>query len=112
MPAKGVTAKTAAANPIEDRYHLQRKIGEGYTSVVYLADQPAVDQRRAVKILKPERAHDPEIVDELFKEVARQAVLTHRNIVKIVDFGNYRGRPAIVQNMSREVISAGGSKIE
>ncbi len=81
-----------------DKYEITKKISdEGYTSIVYKAKQVGIDQDRVVKILRPEHKTKTNIVDQLTKEVTRQARLTHRNIVKIIDYGHYNKLPVVVQ---------------
>lgn len=82
---------------LDGRYVIKSRIGSGYSSEVYLAEQPDLQQDRAIKIMHKKHLNEQDVVDQLLKEAIRQSGLTHRNIVKIIDVGKICGCPAIVQ---------------
>jgi serine/threonine-protein kinase len=64
-------------------YHLLRKIGGGAMAEVYLAEQRSLGRRVAVKILKPELAHDETYLKRFVREAKAIAALSHPNLVQI-----------------------------
>lgn len=68
-------------------YILERKIGRGGTSEVWLARHASLHQRRvAVKILM---THDDESLERFRREANIASQLHHSNIVQIYDHGSY-----------------------
>jgi eukaryotic-like serine/threonine-protein kinase len=84
---------------IAERYLLERELGRGGTSVVYLAhDRVLPNKRCVVKILKEDSAH-PELFQRKFEEeISAQVLLEgHEGIVAVSDRGRLPdGRPYFV----------------
>src|SRR5438105_504964 len=66
-------------------------LGRGGMGVVYKARQPRLNRLVALKILAPEREHDPAFAGRFEKEAQALARLSHPNIVTIHDFGQAGG---------------------
>jgi serine/threonine protein kinase len=81
------------------RYHLLEKLGEGGMAVVYKAYDTRLEVNVAVKVIQtgnlPQNA-----VERALKRFEREAKpltqLTHPNIVKVTDYGEYEGQPYLV----------------
>ena len=72
---------------LNDRYRLDRKLGEGGMAIVHQATDLMLDRTIAVKILRKDFSAS-KAFQERFKEEARAAAnLTHPNIVTVHDFG-------------------------
>jgi len=73
------------------KYRIQRRIGEGNMSIVYLARDPFIDREVAIKVAHPARvaaAKEPEVMRRLFFNEAQTAgMLRHPNITAIFDAG-------------------------
>ncbi len=81
---------------LNDRYRLDRKLGEGGMAIVYQATDLMLDRTIAVKILRKDFSSS-QAFQERFKEEARAAAnLTHPNIVTVHDFGFDQDRLFIV----------------
>ncbi len=82
-----------------DRYHILEKIGEGGMAVVYKAYDTRLEREVAIKIIRKE-AFPPESINRIFKRFEREAKalarLSHSNIVKVHDYGEYEGSPYLV----------------
>jgi serine/threonine protein kinase len=65
---------------------LQGKIGSGSTGTVYLAVEPDLERKVAIKQLAPELASDPEFLRRFRDEARTMARLNHPNCVKVFDF--------------------------
>jgi serine/threonine-protein kinase len=78
------------------KYVLDDVLGIGGMGIVHVAVQRPLDRTVAVKVPRPELAHD-EVVHYLFRNEARAGSrISHRNIVNVLDFGNELGVPYLV----------------
>jgi serine/threonine-protein kinase len=78
------------------RYVLDDVLGIGGMGIVYLALQCSLERTVAVKVPRPEFAHD-RLVRSLFRrEAITGSRITHRNIVGVIDFGYETGVPYLV----------------
>ena len=80
-----------------DRYRIARTLGEGGMGKVYLAVQPAIGSRVAIKLLSEPCARMPELVERFFDEARAVNLIRHENIVAVLDMARLPdGRPFIV----------------
>ncbi len=80
-----------------DRYRIARTLGEGGMGKVYLAVQPAIGSRVAIKLLSDQCAKMPELVDRFFAEARAVNLIRHEHIVGVLDMSRLPdGRPFIV----------------
>ncbi|MFZ5903225.1 MAG: serine/threonine protein kinase [Chloroflexota bacterium] len=81
------------------RYHILEQLGEGGMAIVYKAYDTRLESEVAVKVIRTERLA-PEILQRAMKRFEREAKslaqLTHPNLVKVLDYGEYEGRPYLV----------------
>lgn len=66
------------------RYILERKLGEGGMGVVYLALDPALNRRVALKILSD---RSPEAIQRFMREAESTAKLKHPHIIQVYEVG-------------------------
>ena len=64
-------------------YRLERKLGEGGMGAVYLARNPDLPRRDAIKVLSAQLSRDPEFRARFIREADVAARLTHPNIVAV-----------------------------
>jgi len=67
-------------------------LGRGGMGAVYKTRQPRLDRFVALKILAPEKQHDPQFAERFEREARALARLNHPNIVTVFDFGEVAGR--------------------
>jgi len=79
-----------------DRYELEELVGSGGMSSVYRAHDRLLDRTVALKVLHEHHLHDPEYVERFRREARSAAVLSHPNIVTVIDRGEHDGRQFIV----------------
>ena len=76
---------------IDGRYRLLQRIGSGGMADVWLADDPHLQRRVALKILHRRFAQDREFVERFRREAEAAASLSHPNIVAVFDRGDVEG---------------------
>jgi serine/threonine protein kinase len=81
---------------LEGKYALSQVIGEGGMGVVYLAKHLLIGRNLAVKILFPDIATHPEIVERFYNEARTAASIGHDHIIEITDMGTFEKSPFIV----------------
>jgi WD40 repeat protein/predicted Ser/Thr protein kinase len=73
------------------RYRLQRLLGQGAMGSVYLAYDPQLERRVALKIPKFTAEENPEMSQRFFREARSAATLRHANICPVHDVGQIGG---------------------
>ncbi|HCJ54036.1 MULTISPECIES: Stk1 family PASTA domain-containing Ser/Thr kinase [Glutamicibacter] len=72
---------------INDRYEIESLIGRGGMADVYLATDHVLSRKVAVKVLRPDTASNPMVVNRFRREAKAVAGLSHPNIVSVYDTG-------------------------
>ncbi|MGL4819482.1 MAG: Stk1 family PASTA domain-containing Ser/Thr kinase [Bacilli bacterium] len=81
---------------INGRYAVERLIGGGGMANVYLAYDPILERKVAIKILRGEYAGQEEFVKRFQREAQSISSLLHPNIVEVYDVGDEDGMYYIV----------------
>jgi len=68
-------------------YRIVRLLGEGGFGEVYLAENPLIERRAAVKVLHTALAQDAELVRRFLNEARAASAIRHRNIIEVFDAG-------------------------
>jgi eukaryotic-like serine/threonine-protein kinase len=76
---------------IDGRYRLLRRLGSGGMADVWLAEDPHLQRRVALKVLHGRFAQDREFVERFRREAEAAAGLSHPNIVAVFDRGDVDG---------------------
>ncbi len=84
---------------LASRYQLDRRIGQGGMSEVWLATDLQLDRRVAVKWLRPSLAADAVVAERFRREAVAVARLNHPNIVAVHDVFEHEGRQAVVMQL-------------
>ncbi len=81
------------------RYHILEQLGEGGMAIVYKAFDTRLETDVAVKVIRTENLA-PSVLERSLKRFEREAKalakLNHPNIVKVIDYGEYGGKPYLV----------------
>src|SRR5262245_13350057 len=99
------------------RYRIESELGRGGMSVVYLAEDPSLARRVAIKVLAPELAADAAFRSRFIRESQLAAGLDHPNIVPVYEAGEVDGDLFIAMRYVRgtdlrSMISAGALEPE
>jgi eukaryotic-like serine/threonine-protein kinase len=86
-----VPPEVGEGSTIDGRYRLLRRIGSGGMADVWLAEDPHLQRRVALKVLHRRFAQDREFVERFRREAEAAAGLSHPNIVAVYDRGDVEG---------------------
>ena len=75
------------AGQLFGNYRIVRLLGEGGFGEVYLAENPLIERRAAVKVLHTALARDVELVRRFLNEARAASAIRHRNIIEVFDAG-------------------------
>jgi Protein kinase domain len=76
-------------------YRIERRLGRGGMGILYLAVEPGLDRRVALKLIAPEAAADPVFARRFTEESRIAASIEHPNVVPIYAAGEESGIPFI-----------------
>ncbi|MBL8909844.1 MAG: protein kinase [Archangium sp.] len=78
-------------------YVVKGRLGSGGMGIVYEGEQPMIGKRVAIKVLRPEVADNPDVVQRLVAEARAVNQVGHRGIIDVFAFGELPdGRQCIV----------------
>ncbi|MCB2052636.1 MAG: protein kinase [Geminicoccaceae bacterium] len=92
-------AGTLKAGDKLGRFELDRQLGEGAMAVVWLAHDPLLERRVAIKVLRREARHDTQYVERFLEDARAAARLNHPNIVRVVDVDASAECPFIIMDV-------------
>jgi serine/threonine protein kinase len=79
------------------RYRISALLGEGGMGTVYLASQPLIGSRVAIKILSEQCSKKPDLVERFLAEAKAVNLIRHESIASVIDMAKLDdGRPYIV----------------
>ena len=90
----GVSIAFASIKPgslLGNRYEIIDILGEGGMGAVYKARDRELDRMVALKVIRPELAGRPEILQRFKQELILARKVTHRNVIRIFDLGEADG---------------------
>src|SRR5690349_15731150 len=73
------------------RYHVLLLLGTGGMGKVYKANDKELDRTVALKVLRPDLVADPQALQRFKQELLLASKISHTNILRIHDLGEYRG---------------------
>jgi serine/threonine protein kinase/Tfp pilus assembly protein PilF len=73
------------------RYEILETVGEGGMGAVYKAEDRELGRTVALKVIRPELARDPDILQRFKQEILLASRVTDRNIIRIYDLGDAEG---------------------
>ena len=95
VPGTGTTVtgtRLDVGSAFADRYRIESVLGAGGMGVVYRARDLQLDEPVAIKTLRSEALEtDPSLVERFKQEIRLARRITHRNVVRTHDLGEWRG---------------------
>lgn len=88
------------------RYHVIEQLGEGGMATVFKAYDTRLERNVALKVIRSNQVQDELFLKRFEREAKALAQLSHPNIVKVLDYGDFNGQPYLVM----EYISGGTLK--
>jgi serine/threonine protein kinase/Tfp pilus assembly protein PilF len=82
-----LSARLAPDTIIGNRYTIIEMVGVGGMGEVYKARDLALGRLVAFKVIRPELARDPDIIERFKQEILLSSNVTHRNVIRIYDLG-------------------------
>jgi serine/threonine protein kinase len=100
-PSAELIAAIAERDPVigtqVSGYVVKGRLGAGGMGIVYEGEQPVIGKRVAIKVLRPEVADNPDVVQRLVAEARAVNQVGHRGIIDVFGFGQLPdGRQCIV----------------
>ena len=86
-PPKPVTHTSLVDRTLDGRYQIEKKIGEGGMSFVYLARDVATKEKYAIKVLSAALSRDQNAMARLKREASLGMRLAHPNVCHIIRLG-------------------------
>lgn len=75
---------------IGERYIIDKRVARGGMSTVYLAHDERLHRDVAIKVLFPHMAEDRKVVQRFEQEARNSALISHPNVVQVLDQGQTR----------------------
>lgn len=72
---------------LDERYLVQKKLGEGGMGVVYVATHVVIGKRCAIKVLRPEVNSESDMAERFILEARSAAAIDNPHVIEITDFG-------------------------
>ncbi len=93
VPGENLTSTTffAPGTLLGARYQVLRILGQGGMGAVYQARDQELDRIIALKVIRPELAANPSILQRFKQELILSRHVTHKNVVRIFDLGEAGG---------------------
>ncbi len=83
----GPSTSLEEGSVIAERYEILKMLGQGGMGAVYKARDRELDRLVALKVIRPELAGNPSILQRFKQELLLARKITHRNIIRIFDLG-------------------------
>ncbi len=92
-----MSAKDLIGSTIDNKYRIEKLLGEGGMGVVYQALHLLIGRKVAVKFLHASLAGNEEVVKRFYREARSAAAIEHKNIIDVLDVGvTAEGEPYLV----------------
>src|SRR5215212_1713794 len=89
---------------LDDKYRLERLLGQGGMGAVYLATHLGTERYVALKLISPQFMRNNEFVERFKREARAAGRLRHPNVVDVTDFGFARVKAGQVAYLVMEYL--------
>jgi serine/threonine protein kinase/lipopolysaccharide biosynthesis regulator YciM len=76
---------------LAERYEILSLLGQGGMGAVYKAHDIELERTVAIKLIRPDLASNPEVLRRFKQELILAREVTHRNVIRIFDLGQFKG---------------------
>jgi tetratricopeptide (TPR) repeat protein/predicted Ser/Thr protein kinase len=76
---------------IGSRYRVVKLLGRGGMGAVYLCRDEELQRDVALKVIRPEIAADPDVLDRFKREIQLSSRVTHKSVLRVYDLGEADG---------------------
>ncbi|MBS1823386.1 MAG: tetratricopeptide repeat protein [Acidobacteria bacterium] len=90
-PSLPHSARLTPGAVVGGRYTIMEMVGVGGMGEVYKVRDLALGRLVAFKVIRPELARDPDIIERFKQEILLSSNVTHRNVIRIYDLGEADG---------------------
>ncbi len=90
-PTPAPTARLEPGDVLGGRYEILQLLGEGGMGAVYKARDRELDRFVALKIIHPDLANRPGVLQRFKQELILARKVTHKNVIRIFDLGEADG---------------------
>ena len=93
-PPHGIAAASGdleTGTVLAGRYEIAQLLGRGGMGAVYKAHDTELNRVVAVKLIRPELAKNPEVLQRFKQELILARQVTHKNVIRIFDLGQSEG---------------------
>src|SRR5271155_4700189 len=94
LPSPAAGASGAALTPgtlLGTRYEIVQILGQGGMGAVYKATDLEIERVVALKVIRPDLASQPDILQRFKQELILARQITHRNVIRIFDLSEANG---------------------
>src|SRR3989449_10218481 len=95
---------TYVGQTLDEKYRLERLLGQGGMGAVYLATHLGTERYVALKLITPQFMRNEEFVERFKREARAAGRLRHPNVVDVTDFGFTRVGPERVAYLVMEYL--------
>jgi len=99
LPSRDASSDDLSGTTLGARYRLERLLGQGGMGAVYKADHLSLDVKVAVKIMHAAYGSSADAEKRFAREAHAASLLSHRNVVRVLDYGRAEGLHYIVMEL-------------
>jgi eukaryotic-like serine/threonine-protein kinase len=87
--SQGTTKQFTPGTKFGSRYEIMRLLGQGGMGAVYQAYDHELERQVALKVIRSDMAANPEILKRFKQEMILARQITHKNVIRIFDLGQF-----------------------
>lgn len=89
--SRAITGEHSATSKLSSRYKILEELGRGGMGIVLKAEDTQLNELVALKLITPQISNDEKVATRFKQEAAASRKITHPNVIRIHDLGEYEG---------------------
>jgi len=89
--SQAITGEHTTTSKLSDRYKILEELGRGGMGIVLKAEDTHLNEIVALKLITPQISTDEKVASRFKQEAAASRKITHPNVIRIHDLGEYEG---------------------